>query len=544
MYLQVYGNEHPTGAILVKPKYIPTEKIESDSLQCRFISGRKMNRLNLWADKEELIKYIEGFKKNYPEYIFKSNMHKGDRLFFAVPIDKIERIYSPKKGLKELMDIPREKLDSHLKSTYDLVTFFLESGLKLEDLGLTYSSLVGHYKLDLSDINIIVHGKSNYWKLMDFLETNKHALLKWKTKEDWLDFRKKRNRYNVFTEEEFLKTMSRKKSEGFFNGSLFVVFCAENENETWFKWGDEEYIEKGSVMIEAVVKDNFNSVVRPGYYEVENSKIIEGYEEVPIKKIVFYSRDYAMANFPGERIRAKGILEEVKPVGKDSYYRVVVGYFDSYINSRREEEYIKPLLEQSQQIPVNRFSKEVCALCKESNLNVGDLTEYGSKIIYKIGNHKNGWFATLSPKTGGNPEEDFSIQICPFDHLINFSQINENEDLAKNYGIIFARINFTVAEILKKQNIDSDIIPIGNYGKCKHPDEHIHIKIFPWRNNIGQPYTTDSSFQRNIINKDFITGEEFIKMKPVIKVKLSDQKFNMLSENLITLLKQQENEIN
>ena len=93
---QVYGNDHPFDSILVKPKYIPTDKIESSSLQYRFISGRKMNRLNLWSDKEALKNYLGSFKQNYPQYVLQSQIHQGNRLFFAVPINQIERIFFPR----------------------------------------------------------------------------------------------------------------------------------------------------------------------------------------------------------------------------------------------------------------------------------------------------------------------------------------------------------------------------------------------------------------------------------------------------------------
>ena len=66
IYCQVYGNEHPEGKILEKPKYIPTDKISSDFLPYRFISGKKMNRLNLWIDKNKLKEYLESFCKAYP----------------------------------------------------------------------------------------------------------------------------------------------------------------------------------------------------------------------------------------------------------------------------------------------------------------------------------------------------------------------------------------------------------------------------------------------------------------------------------------------
>ena len=67
LHCQVYGNEHPFDSILVKPKYIPTDKIECSALPYRFLHGRKMNRLNLWIDKAELKDYLHQFKINYPQ---------------------------------------------------------------------------------------------------------------------------------------------------------------------------------------------------------------------------------------------------------------------------------------------------------------------------------------------------------------------------------------------------------------------------------------------------------------------------------------------
>ncbi|MFX0133214.1 MAG: hypothetical protein ACFFDN_06175, partial [Candidatus Hodarchaeota archaeon] len=143
LHCQVYGNEHPTDSILVKPKYIPTEKIESDALPFRFISSRKTNRLNLWAEKLKLKKYIDDFKIAYPDYVLTSKLHCSDRLFFSIPIRQIERIYYPRRGLKELMNMPEDSLDKHLSLVYNFVKFLLESGLKIKDLGVTYSTLMG-----------------------------------------------------------------------------------------------------------------------------------------------------------------------------------------------------------------------------------------------------------------------------------------------------------------------------------------------------------------------------------------------------------------
>src|SRR3989338_8106862 len=116
LHCQVYSNEHPEGYIIVKPKYIPTDKIFSDALPYRFIMGKKVNRLDLWADKEKLKKYIDDFSRAYPHYILKSDVHSKELFFFAVPKECIEKIYLPKSGLAELMSIPYKDLDDHLKT--------------------------------------------------------------------------------------------------------------------------------------------------------------------------------------------------------------------------------------------------------------------------------------------------------------------------------------------------------------------------------------------------------------------------------------------
>ena len=313
LHCQVYGNEHPVGAILVKPKYIPTDKIESAALQYRFISSKKMNRLNLWADQAALTQYLTKFKEAYPNYVHKSPLHDAERLLFAVPIDFIERVYYPRRGLKELMSMPLSALDGHLKNVQEFVTFLLQSGLVLKDFGITYSTLMGHYLAEYSDLNIVVYGKENFWKLMNYLEQASHPSLRWKTESEWVTFLENRNRFARFGKEKAVEVMKRKKSEGYFNNKLFVIFAAEKEEETWFKWGAERYKQQGTATITATVTDNRSSVVRPGCYEVSEVKILDGPEANNLKKVVFYNRDYCMLGYPGEKIEACGIVEEVTP---------------------------------------------------------------------------------------------------------------------------------------------------------------------------------------------------------------------------------------
>lgn len=184
----------------------------------------------------------------------------------------------------------------------------------------------------------------------------------------------------------------------------------------------------------------------------------------------------------------------------------------------------------------NTLAGENCVLCKDALLGVGKKSNYGASIIFKIGNsEENSLFATLSPKTGGNAETDFSIQLSPAMHLKYFSDINQYPELAKNYGLAFAKICAAAGQIISEESDDKERIPIGTYGKSKHPDEHLHIKIFPWKNDIGQPYTVDSTYERKEVFED--ENGEFVKMRPVKKKLLSAKRFEYLTKRFIDLLR-------
>ncbi len=183
-----------------------------------------------------------------------------------------------------------------------------------------------------------------------------------------------------------------------------------------------------------------------------------------------------------------------------------------------------------------------CNWCKESSLNIGDKTDYGAVIVCRVGDSDNGWFATLSPKTGGNSERDFTIQLMPLKHLTHFSEMEE--ELAGNYGIIFSKISKAVTQVMARGEMDSEselrenAISVATYGKTtnwKEKKEHLHVKLFPFRGSIGQPYTVDSSFGRKEIHKD--ENGEFVKMDPVKKVMINEVRFEELSKQFIELLK-------
>lgn len=345
---KTYACEHPEGFVIVKPKYIPMDAIEGEGLKYRFLFEQCLVRFNLFAKKAKVLGYLEQFKQKFPDYIYNCPIHKN--WFFVVPKDKIKKVHDGRAGLKEFMKVPRKDLDQYLTLVRDLIELLTQSGVSSDDLGITHSTLMGNYTLGKSDIDVIVYGKDNGWKILDFLKTAKHDLLKWKTDEEWAEYYEdhKTSESSHFTKEEYVKHMSRKRYEGMFGGTVFTLFTSEEPEETWFKWGDEIYEPVGLATVKGTVSDHYNSHVRPGFYELENGQLIEGDHEtpvikegIPIKRAVTYSIPFVQQALKGETIKACGLLELVTPKNGKQYYRVVIGYFDAYVSERREKEFIK-----------------------------------------------------------------------------------------------------------------------------------------------------------------------------------------------------------
>ena len=212
---------------------------------------------------------------------------------------------------------------------------------------------MGNYTPGRSDIDIIVFGKENGWKVISYLENAKNPLLKWKAKEDWAKYYKDRVVSSNFNIDEYVFNMERKRDDGYFDGNVFSIFVAEKKDEQWYNWEDER-MPLGTVKIRGIVTDAYNSIVRPGYYGIKNSEILElnssgnggkifAKTDVSIKRIVVWARPFNLQAKKGEKIEACGLLEKV--ISKDAeYYQIVIGYSDTYTTGRGKEEYLKALL--------------------------------------------------------------------------------------------------------------------------------------------------------------------------------------------------------
>jgi predicted nucleotidyltransferase len=336
---KVYSSTHPTGFVIAKPKYLPDDIINLVGLKKRFLFGKSVYRFNLFNKMEYVDKNLIAIKEKFPYYIYECKKHKN--WFLGVPEGKIKKFYDTKKGLKELLKVPIDDLDPYLKSVRKLVDILVASGIPTDNLGISHSTLLGNYTPGISDIDLLIFGIDNGWKAVNHLKTCKDLALRWKSKEDWARYYKDRVVSDIYSEKEYVENMVRKKDDGFIDGNVFSLFCIEDK-DSWYDW-DLEHEPLGTVKVRAKISEDHHSIIRPGFYELETSQVLEGYDEVPIRRIVIWARPFVLQASKGEEVEACGLLEKVN--GKDGmYYQLVIGYFDTYTTGRGKKEYLKALI--------------------------------------------------------------------------------------------------------------------------------------------------------------------------------------------------------
>ncbi len=339
LQVKSYANEHPEGYVIAKPKYIPTTKIKSEELPLRPLLGEEVNRFDYWISDEGLKDYVSKFKETYPEYYYESDLY--NTWFFVIPKNRIKDAPDGRAGVKKIVNMGEDEMDEYLSLTQKFLNLLHDSGLSYDDMGVTNSTLLGTYTYGRSDIDMIIYGKQNYWDIMEYMKDAKHELLRWRNLDEWKKYYATYNAGLNFNEKEFIWQAQRKTADGLFDKTVFSIFGVEEPGEQYVKWGEEKCTPLGLATIEGVVENNFHAAVRPGYYELKNSKVIDGPNQ-KVDLVVTYARDFMLQAFNGETIQARGLLEKVESLNgkKDDYYRLAIGYFDSYL-TRKGEEFIK-----------------------------------------------------------------------------------------------------------------------------------------------------------------------------------------------------------
>ena len=301
----VFGYEHPPDRYHGFLKYVP------EGLASRFnlpwlpytwnYRGTTLVRPTEIYDPETYPKLIESFRANLPEYIYDN---PGlDRPMITIPHALIEEVYIPSEQLRLLVERgPRDPLEER---ALELLTLISEtSGVPMEYLGVHGSISLGTHQ-EGSDIDLSVYGARNYAEA-------KIALLRLEEQ-------------GRFTLKRDDRIDAKRLNRGLFEGIDVVVNATRKHSEITPQ--QRSYGPLGTAEIEATCSSSRESPFRPATYEIEDPRPLRGSpprarETAEIVSMIGMYRDIAGE---GERIKARGVLEEVSSPTHGIWMRLVVG---------------------------------------------------------------------------------------------------------------------------------------------------------------------------------------------------------------------------
>jgi predicted nucleotidyltransferase len=328
----VVGGTHPRNRVIAYLKYVPS---------CEGRWGRRGDNYSRTMPNytiPSLAANIRMLTQQYPQYIFHSRTLNVT--MSAVPKRFVVGHYAPEKHLRHLFEA--EEVD-HLQETALQLASYLsrETSIPEERFGITGSILTNIHQPTFSDIDLVVYGRDEGWKLKRFLQrdfeagdgllTRHHEEAVAKLLEKWL------NKYPL-TLNEAAEVFRRRWNYGFFKKTPFSIHIVKTRVEVKEVYGDIQYTPLTLVEGKARITEVENSLFLPCMYGVDFLEVLKG--GITVESIVSYNGFYGGIYDCGDMVKVRGKLELVRNRRRRRvYHRIVVGSLEA-----RGEDYIKPIL--------------------------------------------------------------------------------------------------------------------------------------------------------------------------------------------------------
>ena len=312
IFFDVKGLVHPPNQVIAFIRYIPNLKGNRNRY------GKRYSKFYSLSKRYRLL------KREYPQYLVDDPVF--NTLLCEVPVEDIRKHYQPSEGLLEI----RRRID--LDQVETIALKFLQilkekSRVPWSNLGISGSILIKLHRPE-SDIDLVVYGsKMGYMvqKTMKEMLENKKSPIKaydFTGLKELFDFRSKDT---IMSFEDFVRSESRKVSQGKFLGKHFFIRFVKDLNEIKEQYGSTIYKPIGNIKIKAEVMDDSQAIFTPCTYNITNVRILRGPQVDHIEEIVSYRGRFCEQAKNGEKVIAEGEIERVKQEGKDDYFRVLLG---------------------------------------------------------------------------------------------------------------------------------------------------------------------------------------------------------------------------
>jgi len=329
----VVGYVHPPDRVLAYLKYVPSRK---KTIWYRESVGYR--RILKYYSSVAVLDSMRLLSKTKPNYIYYDNYFNIK--FIGVPKSEIRKHYIPERKLKEIINKPsRDSLEQDL---VELVNYLSEiSDINLKYFGISGSILLNIHNPKYSDIDLMVYGRDNSFKLLGIIDQAiNEGVISLPGKRMLETWSYEVSKHHPLTPKEAMRLYVERKTRLIFKGKrVFSLHPARLDNEILENYGDKIYVPICLAKIKGTVKDDSDSLFLPATYIVDDVKIIEGDFEGEIYEVTTFEGLYSALLKEGEEFIAYGKVEKVieTRTGK-TYYRLVIGSTEA-----KGKDYIKPI---------------------------------------------------------------------------------------------------------------------------------------------------------------------------------------------------------
>jgi predicted nucleotidyltransferase len=308
----VVGYLHPLDRITAYLKYFPSSKGKWKNTETYY--SRAIDYYHV-SQIEKTYNYI---KDNFPDYLYRCPIR--NITVSSVPLNKIKKYYQPIERMRHIKN--KKNRDLLENKVYDLVNLLSSSDTKTE-IGVTGSILTKTHNLNFSDIDLTIYGMKTNQIIQKNLRNLKSegSILRGTSpveQEKWINQRVKKL---PLSKKELKRIAKQRWNYGYYKGTYFSLHPIRIENEITEIYGENSYYQIDVVEGTAKITENKESIFLPAVYDVSNVDI-DGIND-KVSKIVSYEGVYGNLFEKNEKVKFKGILEQVK--GKNPHLRVIIG---------------------------------------------------------------------------------------------------------------------------------------------------------------------------------------------------------------------------
>ncbi len=294
------GYLHPPDGYTAYLKYTPAET-------GRWARGTKHFRRELeYYHVRNVAKTLEFLRTHHPRYVgFDPVLNLS---FSFVPRGAVTIYYRPEERLQGIMAAPADPLEKDVEALVSLLV--VAGGPTLEAFGITGSILLQTHDPSFSDIDLVVYGRGATAKARAAATLLKGGPIQAVAPDRLARWRAETaGRFGLATE-DVAHLEARRWNYFQFRDRYVSIHPIRRDEEIQEAYGQHHYRAVGIATIEATVVDATDSIFLPASYAVADVVLREG-QERQITELVSYEGLYCQAADPGDRIVARGVVEQV-----------------------------------------------------------------------------------------------------------------------------------------------------------------------------------------------------------------------------------------